>query len=178
VENGSSDQSRIGDGRQADEGDPIGIVGNELLGDRQGQPRLADAGWTGEGQKAHVPPTEVVAQCRHLLDPANQGGDRRRQGRSDGGGVLFGSRKRATPAIDRGLQRFTIVVPELEGIREEVDRLPVRGAPRPALQVADRAHAQAGPLGQRFLGEADREPVVAEEDRERGVVHHAFLALS
>jgi hypothetical protein len=74
-----------------------------------------------------------------------------------------------------------IAIQESEGISEQVDRFAVRRAPCATLEIANRPHAQPRSLGQSFLGEASRHPVVAEESRERGgwgVLHHALLARS
>jgi hypothetical protein len=74
-----------------------------------------------------------------------------------------------------------VVVRKLERISEKADRFAVWGASGAPFQVADRACAQPGPLGQCFLRETSCYPVSAKQGRERcggNVVHHALLARS
>jgi hypothetical protein len=69
----------------------------------------------------------------------------------------------------------------LESISKLADRFAIGGAPGATFQVADRACAQPGPLGQSFLREASCHSVSAKQIRERcgrNVVHHALLARS
>jgi hypothetical protein len=56
---------------------------------------------------------------------------------------------------------------EVQGIGERANSLEVGVRFDPALQVADRAHAQPSLLGQRFLAERCRDAVVPQKFRER-----------
>jgi hypothetical protein len=140
VQDAGRDQVGLGDGGQPDEDHAVGMVGDQPLGGRQGQPRLADAGRASEGREAHVAPTQPAADRRDLLITSDEGGDGRGQVR-DGVEVPFGSGERAAPTVDRTFQCLPVTVRQAEGLHEEVDGLPVRGAPRPAFEVADGAHA-------------------------------------
>jgi hypothetical protein len=74
-----------------------------------------------------------------------------------------------------------IIVRELESISEKADRFAVWGAPSATFQIADRACAQAGSLGQSLLRETSCYSMSANQGRERcgrNVVHYALLARS
>src|SRR5688572_14163189 len=66
-------------------------------------------------------------------------------------------------ASDGGDEAVAVGVGQAEGGDEEVHRLRARRVTRPALEVADAARTQPGPLGQCLLREAGRESETPEE---------------
>ena len=118
------------------------------------QPRLPDAARPGHRQERRSRRVEERAEPFQLGRPP----DERREGgrprervrlRRDG----HGARPCGRPA-GRGRHGRAFRRPEVQPRRQQANRLPLREASNPALEVADAARAQPGALGQGLLGEA------------------------
>ncbi len=62
-------------------------------------------------------------------------------------------------------------------VREQVDGVQVGGHPLPTFEIADRPHADAAFLGERFLAHSSFESVAANQvtDRVRGIRGHRLI---
>jgi hypothetical protein len=64
---------------------------------------------------------------------------------------------------DRGREARLVFGWELQGMSQSADRVPIRRATEPALEVTQPAGAQTRSLGELFLRQTRRQPVLTQE---------------
>ena len=156
------DEVRIGERGEIDEAHTIRVVVPPPGGDRQCQAGLP------------VPPGPVsVTSWTSSRARRSASAVTRLPGRSGGWGdagappsgaeSIRSGGPGAHVRARHGEEAGPIVLTEREGLSEQAHRLQARCAMHAPLQVAQRAHAQPGALGQRLLGEGCRRAVPSQE---------------
>ena len=146
-------QVRVGQRRQLDQPDAVRVVAGHRPRRLQRQARLADAARPGQRQQPGLPPGAAATSASSRSRPTRL---------VSGSGQVAGSAGwrrggRGAPPRDGGLQPGPLRRRQAQGVRQPAERVRVGDAARAALQVADGARAQAGPLGQRLLRQPGRD---------------------
>ena len=124
------DEIRILQWRQGHEGDTVGEIRPGTPGHLQGQPGLADAARTGQGQKPHV----VATQEGRTSSTSSLASDERRRGhgKNAAGGLGRGAANGGTPG--RRLELGEIAPLELQGLGQLLHGVGVRPTTLAALE--------------------------------------------
>ena len=168
---GGEHQRRIFERRQGDEDRAVAEGGEQARRRPEGQAGLAHAARAGEGEQAHAPARQPVADRRHLPLPADEGRRRDRQRpdrRARPGTGAGGQRPRAAAAVHRRLQLVALGRRQAQRPRQEADGVSVRRHPLPRFEGAHGAGAQPGRLRQRLLRQAGGHAEPAQPVAEAG----------
>ena len=131
--------------------DAVGVAGRDLLGDSNGQPRLARAARTGQGDEPRAPGRQQLGEGGQLGVPADEGSGG--GGQAARGAEAAQRRELAGQARDHELAEGLRVQDVLEAVHPEVEQGRARGKPagdalgrRPAQHdlaaVCRRGHAR------------------------------------
>jgi hypothetical protein len=145
--------------RQGHEGDAVGKIPVGTPCHLQGQPGLADAPGTGQGQKPHVVATQ---QGRHVLHFALAPDERSRGHGKDATGKL-GSGASSGWAPGRGFELGEIGALQLQDLGKLLHGVSVRTPSLPTLEESYGLGRKPRLVGQVFLGEVSRGSVAPQQ---------------
>jgi hypothetical protein len=162
---GAEHQAGVAQRRQVGEHHPVTEVARHPPGHLDGQPGLAHPAGAGEDQQPRVAAAQQPDDGFGHAGPADQ--RRERPWQCHGGEGWSGAGRRGLAGLSGGKQAAPFGLIEVQGVGEQPDRIEPRSTVRVALQVADGLGADAGPLGQRLLGQAGRQPALPQQLTER-----------